>query len=63
MAEREKADGPEAKDLRRKAPDQLSPGQALEESLGSSGSQRVGDSGPVGNPTVSFPDGPAEPEP
>jgi hypothetical protein len=36
--------------------DQLSPNRALRESLGSSCSQRVGDSGPLANPTVSFPD-------
>jgi hypothetical protein len=38
--------------------DQLSPGHALQESLGASGSQRVGDNGPLGNPVVSFPDEP-----
>ena len=41
-------------------PDQLSPNRALRESTGSTGSQRVGNSGPVANPTVSFPDRPAE---
>jgi hypothetical protein len=41
------------------APDQLSPSEALRESLGSSRSQRVGDSGPVANPIVSFPEDPA----
>ena len=41
-----------------KAPDQLSPSEALRESLGASRSQRVGDSGPVANPIVSFPDDP-----
>jgi hypothetical protein len=40
--------------------DQLSPSRALRESLGSSGSQRVGNNGPVANPTVSFPDEPDE---
>jgi len=40
------------------APDQLSPSEALRESLGASRSQRVGDSGPVANPIVSFPDDP-----
>jgi hypothetical protein len=45
----------EAKDPRPKAPDQLSPGRALDESLGASGSQRVGDNEPVANPRVSFP--------
>jgi hypothetical protein len=42
--------------------DQLSPNRALQESLGASGSQRVGDNGPLANPVVSFPDapGPAE---
>ena len=38
--------------------DQLSPSRALRESLGHSRSQRVGDSGPLANPTVSFPDEP-----
>jgi len=51
---------PEPKDLRPKAPDQLSPNRAMEASLGASGSQRVGDSGPVANPTVSFPGEPPE---
>jgi hypothetical protein len=41
-------------------PDQLSPNRALQESTGSTGSQRVGDSGPVANPTVSFPEPRAE---
>jgi len=50
----------EPKDLRPKAPDQLSPNRAMESSLGASGSQRVGDSGPVANPTVSFPGEPPE---
>ena len=35
--------------------DQLSPSRAQQESLGQSRSQRVGDSGPLANPTVSFP--------
>jgi hypothetical protein len=39
-----------------KGPDQLSPNRALRESTGSTGSQRVGDSGPIANPTVSFPE-------
>jgi hypothetical protein len=38
--------------------DQLSPSRALRESLSQSRSQRVGDSGPLANPTVSFPDEP-----
>jgi hypothetical protein len=38
------------------APDELSPGRALDESLGAGRSQRVGDSGPVANPIVSFPE-------
>ena len=38
------------------AEDQLSPGRALRESLGSSASQRVGDNEPVANPVVSFPE-------
>jgi hypothetical protein len=40
--------------------DQLSPGRALHESTGATGSQRIGNNGPVGNPTVSFPDSGAE---
>jgi hypothetical protein len=36
--------------------DQLSPNQALHDSLGASESQRIGDNGPLGNPVVSFPD-------
>jgi hypothetical protein len=40
--------------------DQLSPNRALQESLGRSESQRVGDSGPVANPTVSFANEPDE---
>ena len=40
--------------------DQLSPNRALRQSLGSSGSQRAGDSGPVANPTVSFRDEPGK---
>ena len=48
----------EPKDRSPKAPDQLSPNRALRESVGASGSQRVGNSGPVANPTVSFPDEP-----
>ena len=40
--------------------DQLSPNRALRQSLGSSGSQRVGNSGPVAYPTVSFRDGPGK---
>jgi hypothetical protein len=39
--------------------DQLSPNHALQKSLGSSGSQRLGDNGPLSNPVVSFPDEPA----
>ena len=45
----------EAKDPRPKAPDQLSPGRALDESLGASASQRVGDNEPIANPRISFP--------
>jgi hypothetical protein len=44
----------------RNGPDQLSPNRALRESTGSTGSQRVGDSGPIANPTVSFPEPPPE---
>jgi hypothetical protein len=41
-------------------PDQLSPNRALRDSTGSTGSQRVGNSGPIANPTVSFPEQPPE---
>lgn len=40
--------------------DQLSPNRALAESLGASASQRIGDNGPIGNPIVSFPNGPGD---
>jgi hypothetical protein len=40
--------------------DQLSPNRALQESLGASTSQRVGDNEPIANPVVSFPDEPGE---
>jgi hypothetical protein len=36
--------------------DQLSPTRALRKSTGASGSQRIGNNGPVANPDVSFPD-------
>jgi hypothetical protein len=39
--------------------DQLSPNRALQKSLGSSGSQRLGNNGPLANPVVSFPAEPA----
>jgi hypothetical protein len=55
MADDERKD---AKKQDVKAPDQLSPSEAHRESLGASRSQRVGDSGPVANPIVSFPDDP-----
>ena len=55
MADDERKD-PKTQDVT--APDQLSPGQALRASTGASRSQRVGDSGPVANPIVSFPDDP-----
>jgi hypothetical protein len=40
--------------------DQLSPSRALRESVGTGRSQRLGDSGPVANPEVSFPEDPRE---
>jgi hypothetical protein len=40
--------------------DQLSPNRALRESLGASGSQRVGDNGPLANPIVSFREDPVD---
>lgn len=42
--------------------DQLSPNRALHDSTGATASQRIGNNGPVGNPTVSFPDTSAEAE-
>ena len=45
----------EEKDRRPKAPDQLSPARALDESLGASESQRIGNNEPVAYPLVSFP--------
>jgi|RhiMethySRZTD1v2_1073278.scaffolds.fasta_scaffold2074733_2 hypothetical protein len=42
--------------------DQLSPNRALQESTGATGSQRIGNNGPVANPTVSFPDDTADRE-
>jgi hypothetical protein len=43
--------------------DQLSPNRALHDSTGASGSQRIGNNGPVANPTVSFPDEVGEGDP
>jgi hypothetical protein len=40
----------------------LSPNRALQESTGATGSQRIGNNGPVANPTVSFPDDSADRE-
>ena len=42
--------------------DDLSPAKSLRESAAADGSPRVGDSGPVANPTVSFPGPVDEPE-
>ena len=53
----------EEKDRRPKAPDLLSPGRALDESLGASESQRIGDNEPVANPIVSVPGDAEEGEP
>ena len=39
--------------------DQLSPARTLRETAGRRGSQRIGNSGPVANPEVSFPGEPA----
>jgi hypothetical protein len=59
MADEKRDEAPkDAKKQDVTAPDQLSPGEAMRESLGASRSQRVGDSGPVANPIVSFPDDP-----
>jgi hypothetical protein len=57
--------GPDAKEtaaaehLQTDRSDQLSPNRALQKSLGSSGSQRLGNNGPLANPVVSFPAEPA----
>ena len=48
----------ESPDRRPDRSDQLSPNQALRQSLGASASQRIGDNGPIANPIVSFPDDP-----
>jgi hypothetical protein len=53
MANDRNARPPEKPDRDRE--DLLSPNRALRESLGSSASQRVGDSGPLANPIVTFP--------
>jgi hypothetical protein len=45
-----------------RAEDQLSPARAVRESVGKGG-QRVGDSGPIANPTVSFPEGSEDTKP
>jgi hypothetical protein len=42
--------------------DLLSPSKALHESTWATTSQRIGNNGPVANPTVSFPEDPAEDE-
>jgi hypothetical protein len=42
--------------------DQLSPNRALHESTWATGSQRIGNNGPLANPTVSIPEGPAKEE-
>jgi hypothetical protein len=36
--------------------DQLSPNRALHDSTWATGSQRIGNNGPLANPTVSFPE-------
>lgn len=41
---------------RRDRSDQLSPNRALHDSTWATASQRIGNNGPVGNPTVSFPE-------
>jgi hypothetical protein len=53
------------KRTRRRSEDLLNPTRALRQSAGASGSQRVGNNGPVANPEVSFPDddGPKADEP
>jgi hypothetical protein len=42
--------------------DQLSPNRALQDSTGSTKSQRIGNNGPLANPTVSFPEKSSEDE-
>ena len=54
----ESADSPAAHSPAAWHDDALSPVEALEESTNASGSQRVGESGPVANPLTSFPEGP-----
>jgi hypothetical protein len=42
--------------------DQLSSNRALQDSTGSTRSQRIGNNGPLANPTVSFPEESSEDE-
>jgi hypothetical protein len=58
MTDERSGDEGSKKKPRPDAEDQLSPSRALRESTGKSGGPRVGDSGPVANPTLSFPDEP-----
>ena len=58
MTDDRAGDEPPKEKPRPDAEDQLSPSRALRESTGKSGGPRVGDSGPVANPTLSSPDEP-----
>jgi len=58
--DRQDDERPGPRPLRPDLSDQLSPNRALRQSLGSSGSQRVGNNSPLANPIVSFPGGPGE---
>ena len=53
---------PAAPDPRSDQEDLLSPSRALRETSARGGGQRLGDSGPLANPEVSFPDEPAPSE-
>jgi hypothetical protein len=53
MSNEKDRDEPSEKTPRPDQDDQLSPSRALRESVGKSGGPRVGDSGPLANPTIS----------
>ena len=64
MTHEKDRDEPSEKKPRPDQEDQLSPSRALRDSVGKNGGARVGDSGPIANPTISFPEDPeAEPKP
>ena len=65
MADQERphdAKPPAAPDPRPDQEDLLSPSRALRKTSARGGGQRLGDSGPLANPEVSFPDEPAPSE-